>query len=286
MALKVKLANFTTWKIGGIANNFWQPKNVSEIKRILAEALNQKKRVIWFGGGSNILFADDVYDSFIINTRENFAKIKKVKDFIFAESGASLAKLIHFCLENNFLPPTFLIGIPGTIGGALRMNAGGRTNTIWNICEKIMTINLSGKLHLYNKNDLQIAYRKIILPDNEWILGAFFHTNPLIDKSKAIFEMKTLLEKKKLSQPIYQKTCGSVFKNPENKSAWQLIKEVGLQGQKHGGAIISNHHANFIENVDNATFEDVLFLVSLVQKEVWQKFQIKLEPEFKIIRDH
>lgn len=266
------LAKYTSWKIGGAAQLFYQPASIEDLSLFLKENVGANNHlplrcmnITFLGFGSNVLIHDNGINGIVIHTKKLNKLIKKSKT-IYAEAGASLARL------------PFLHGIPGSVGGALAMNAGAFGEEIWDYVIKIITIDHNGNLNERTPADFRINYRHVITPLNEWFVAAEFISQP---KSK--YSKKELLAKRAATQPLAEKTCGSVFRNPPGDYAARLIELCGLKGKQIGGAQVSPKHANFIVNNNNATAADIQNLIDLIKNEVWQKTGVELQLEVKIL---
>ena len=200
---------------------------------------------------------------------------------IYAESGLPNAKLAKLCLKHELSGGEFLAGIPGTIGGALTMNAGAFGNETWRHVERVTMIDRQGRLIDRKPSDFSIAYRTVTRPENEWFASAIFR----FAKREAGQEsgVKQLLQQRNANQPIGQPSCGSVFKNPQGDHAARLIDSAGLKGHCQGGACVSEKHANFIISKPQTRASDIEALIQFIQKTVKQKFNIALETEVRIV---
>jgi UDP-N-acetylmuramate dehydrogenase len=283
---KELLSKYTTWRVGGAAEYFYKPKNLEDLAQFLNLWPNHHQ-IMWLGGGSNVLIRDAGIKATIIHTPNNLNKIALANSIsentVRVEAGVSCAKLVQFCLQQNLIDCAFLAGIPGTIGGALTMNAGAFGDEIWQHIALIETINRFGVIKIQKPQEFNIGYRHIAgLQPNEWFVAGYlqFKSGNVTEARKKIQEnWKNRLS----SQPIKEFTCGSVFKNPKNNFAGQLIEQSGLKNAYIGGAKVSNKHANFIINTGNATATNIEKLMQLITNKVFKKHAIRLEPEVKIL---
>lgn len=233
-----------------------------------------------------MLVSDEGFDGIIIKLAGDFASIK-IDDENFCKCGAavSTAKLHNFYLDNNLEGAEFLAGIPGSIGGAIKMNAGTKDVGISSILQEITLIDNSLEIKTIAAELIDWQYRNSSIKNDEIILSAKFKFNKVSDAK--IDEIKSKIsqmnERRRESQPIGMPSCGSVFKNPVGNSAGKLIEEAGLKGKEIGGAMISDVHANFIVNINCASAQDVVSLIQLAQKEVFEKFSVKLQTELKFL---
>ena len=261
---------------GGLSREFFSPKNVTE----LSEFLNGNSRQVLFVGlGSNLLIRDNGFDGVTIHTKY-LKELAISEGIIEAESGTTLAKLSRFAQSNNKHGAEFLSAIPGSVGGALFMNAGAFGSEIWQYVVSVQTIKLTGKIHQRKKSDYVINYRSVSHKHiDEFFLSARFDFNLKQQND----DVRDLLEKRNSSQPIGLPSCGSVFKNPNGHYAAELIEASELKGFCIGGACVSQKHANYIINQDNATAADIEYLINHIQNTVKSLYNIELETEIIII---
>ncbi len=235
------------------------------------------------GAGSNTLFRDSGFNGIIIKLGKAFNYIKSLKDNKIEVGAATLDKKVsEFAMENSISGLEFLSCIPGSVGGAISMNSGCYNNDISKIFFSLKAMNSKGKIRIFNKNDIKFKYRGSDFKKDLVILSVIFKGQSG-DKNEIENNRINLINKKKVSQPSKIKTCGSTFKNPQNKKAWELIKLSNCQNLVVGGASISTKHSNFFLNNGNATALDIENLVERVQKEVLVKTGINLELEIKIV---
>ena len=262
-------------RAGGDAKFFFTPNNSDELSQFLS---NNQKPVLFLGLGSNLLVRDQGFDGVVIKLKQ-MNQLKLHQDGVYAQAGVSLAKLARFCHANNIQGAEFLSAIPGTVGGALAMNAGAFGAETWQFVTMVKTINNAGEIFFRKKQAFNISYRKVDAHhQDEYFLGANFHFD-LLHQTQ---DIKTLLKKRNASQPTGLASCGSVFKNPKDQYAAKLIEACQLKGFCIGGACISNKHANFIINQDHASATDIENLIQHIQLTVKSKFGINLETEVVI----
>lgn len=268
------LADYTTLHIGGSARLFYQPVDLNDLIMFLRTLPRQEENIIWLGSGSNVLIRDRGIDGVVIHTK-NLNRFEELNASVFrAEAGLLCAKLAKYY--------PFLSGIPGTVGGALAMNAGAFGDEIWNYVVEVETINRNGDLVIRTPDDFKIGYRNVICPDNEWFVsGKFIFNKNDIGKNKQV--ICNLTAKRAVSQPVGELTCGSVFRNPPGDYVARLIELCALKGKRIGDAEVSCKHANFIVNKGNATAEDVENLINYVRSEVKRQTGIDLLLEVKIL---
>ena len=261
---------------GGLTREFFSPKNASELSEFLSD---NSKQVLFIGLGSNLLIRDHGFDGATIHTK-HLKELAISEGIIEAESGTTLAKLSRFAQSNNKHGAEFLSAIPGSVGGALAMNAGAFGSEIWQYVVSVQTINLTGKIQQRKKSDFVIDYRSVSHKHiDEFFLSARFDFNLKQQND----DVRDLLEKRNSTQPIGVPSCGSVFKNPNGNYAAELIEASGLKGFCVGGACVSEKHANYIINHDNATAADIENLINHIQKTVKSLHNIELETEIIII---
>jgi UDP-N-acetylmuramate dehydrogenase len=271
----------STWfRAGGNALGYVIVNNISDLKTIFSYA-NQIKYYI-VGVGSNLMIRDGGFDGLIIKLGKNFNKIKINKDTLSAGAGVLDVNLAKFALKNSIKDFEFFSGIPGTIGGAIKMNAGCFGSQTADILKRILVINKLGKIKYLTKNELGLKYRSSNLTDDLVVLKADFICK--YSSASEIIEKKNYIKlKRESSQPIKEKTSGSTFKNPPGEYAAELIERAGCKGMKNGGASVSTIHSNFIINNGEATALDIENLGKKIIKQVHEKFGITLEWEIKII---
>ena len=261
---------------GGVTSEFFQPVDVNELSDFLK---NNKKPILMVGLGSNLLVRDRGFNGVTIHTK-NLKELSISSDFIESGAGTSLAKLSRFALANLKYGAEFLSAIPGSVGGALAMNAGAFGSEIWQYVISVKTMNLSGEINERLPSDFEISYRSTIHRNsNEFFVSAVFNFN-LKEQNDNVVD---LLQKRNSTQPIGLPSCGSVFKNPKNHFAAKLIESSGLKGYCIGGACVSEKHANYIINQNNASALDIENLISHIQDTIKKEHNIELETEIIII---
>lgn len=279
------LKKHTTFKIGGPARFFVSPVDTPDLKSLVTLAKTEKIPVFVIGAGSNILAADRGIKGIAVKLNSPF--FKKVSgpnkgNYLEAASGLAIADLIQGAKEKSLSGLEFLSGIPGTLGGALAMNAGAWGKDIARLVEKVSVMDYNGKVKVLKKKDIKFGYRKSSLA-KYIILGASLKLAKR-DKSQISANIKRYLSKRRDAQGVGLPNAGCVFKNPPGIGAGRLIDLAGLKGKSCGRAVVSARHANFILNQGGARASDVLKLMSLVKRRVRQRFNINLEPEIKIWR--
>ena len=273
------------FNIGGKTRVFFKPESLSDLVLFLKK-FGAKEKIFILGAGSNILISDNIYDGIIIKLGKNFSNISLLTDnIIVAGSASSDKKISEFALDNELGGLEFLTCIPGTIGGGLRMNAGCFNSEIKDILVSVQAIDRLGKVITIPANKILFKYRNNNLPEDLIFLSASFKGEKK-DKEKIEKKMKELKKTKDNAQPTKIKTSGSTFKNPieqTDKKVWELIRDSVPLDTSFGDAHISEKHANFFVNKNNASFKDMKKLIDFVSKSVEKKTGIKLEKEIKIL---
>jgi len=278
---KVRLSDYTSFKIGGRARYFFEPESFEDLRQVLAFARQSGLRVFILGAGSNLLVSDKGLDALVIRLNNaNFKRCICQGSCIIAGSGLKLNTLILFSSKKNLSGLEFLTGIPGTLGGSLIGNAGAWGKSLGELIDCVGVLGGNGKFKLLRSKQLKFAYRKSNL--NKYIIiWARIKLRPGTKKS-IDSEINRYISRRKRSQANHLPNAGCVFRNPTGDSAGRLIDACGLKGRSIGKAIISGRHANFILNNGKAKSKDVLALMDLTRKEVKRKFKIDLKPEIKI----
>lgn len=275
---KVNLAPFTSWLIGGDAERFYWPTSLDDLSNFL-RATPPHEPLIWLGLGSNVLIADSGLSGTVLVTQGALMGMSQISpNRVRAEAGVSCAQVARFAARNNLVEGEFLAGIPGTVGGALAMNAGAFGGETWEKVVAVETINRQGEIALRDPKEFSIAYRSVKGLQDEWFVAGIFEFSPG-DGKASLEKIKALLDKRAQTQPTGEPSCGSVFRNPPGNYAGHLIETCGLKGTKIGEAQVSPKHANFIINTGNATARDTAALIRLVQARVQAEHGVLLHPE-------
>lgn len=278
-----KLAKYTSWRVGGPADRLYMPFDRQDLINFIAALPHgsgtDAEPVFWMGLGSNLLIRDGGIRGTVINTKGRLKEMRLVPDrSIYVEAGVPCAHVARFCAEQGFIGAEFLAGIPGTMGGALKMNAGAFGGETWPIVKNVDMLNAAGQVHVRKPEDFEINYRSVKGFEDEWFLAAHL-TLQQGDTAASLQRIKGLLEKRAQTQPTNQPSCGSVFKNPESGHAARLIEQTGLKGYAIGGACVSERHANFIINTGKATAADIEALINYVQIKVMESQGVELQTE-------
>lgn len=274
------LAELTSLCIGGPADALVSPEDVHDVCRIVRQA-HAARIPIMVLGGTNLLVQDGGIRGIVLSL-PNLAAIElEDSRLVFAEAGARMPVLLGFAVHHGLSGIEWAAGIPGTIGGAVVMNAGTKLGEMQDCLDAIQMVDLDGRLVTYAAASVAFTYRSVSLPEGV-VVGAWLRLTPA---SRETIESRTksYLQYRKQSQPLSQPNAGSVFKNPQGTTAGRLIEEAGLKGYRVGDAEVSSKHANFIVNLGHARATDVLQLIETVQREVFQRTGITLELEWKVV---
>ena len=276
------MSRHTSWHVGGPADVWFSPRDVEDLSSFL-RALPAEVPITWVGLGSNLLVRDGGIRGVVLSVHGILNALERVgADRVRAEAGVACARLGRQCAKWKLGPADFFAGIPGTVGGALAMNAGAWGAETWPHVVETETIDRVGLRHRRNASEYRYSYRSVTPPvPGEWFLAATFRFEARPDASTD--SIKKLLEKRHASQPIGTWSCGSVFTNPPGGHAADLIERAGLKGFRIGGAAVSDKHANFIVNEGEATAADLESLVRYVQATVERVHGVRLVPEVRVI---
>jgi UDP-N-acetylmuramate dehydrogenase len=278
------MSHHTSWRVGGPAGRMYLPADIEDLGAFL-KTLPADEPLVWVGLGSNLLVRDGGLRATVIMTSGRLNGLGQVgADVIRAEAGVASAKVARFSVDKGLTGAEFLAGIPGTVGGALAMNAGAFGSETWHIVQAVETVDHRGERRTRGPSDYRVGYRSVAGPANEWFVAAHFKLAQG-DRQQARSLIKTLLAKRGATQPTQLPNAGSVFKNPPNDHAARLIEATGLKGLRVGGACVSELHANFIVNTGEASARDIEQLIALVQQRVQEAHGVKLETEVRIVGD-
>jgi UDP-N-acetylmuramate dehydrogenase len=284
------MAKHVSWRAGGVAARAYWPADVDDLAAFL-RTVSSTEPLYFVGLGSNLLVRDGGVRATVVFTHWALRKISLLSKeehniAIYAEAGIASPKVARFAALHGAEGAEFLAGIPGTVGGALAMNAGCYGGETWNIVASVHTIDRQGVVRHRPAGDFKIGYRSVLGSENEAFVAATFRIPRGADaqsEEKSRNKIKYLLSRRIASQPLQQPNAGSVFRNPPNDHAARLIEACGLKGTRIGGAEISSKHANFIVNTGGASAADIETLIDLAQNTVREKFGIDLEREVRII---
>lgn len=276
------MSKHTSWHVGGPAEVYFNPKNRDELASFLRQ-LRADVPVYWVGLGSNLLVRDGGLDGVVISTHGTLDRLERQSETtVYAEAGVACARIARQCIKWGLGPAEFFAGIPGTMGGALAMNAGAFGGETWNHVLEVETIDRHGRQYTRKASEYEATYRHVESPvADEWFLASqlTFEHKPGQNEE----QVRELLAKRKASQPIGEWSGGSTFTNPPQDHAARLIEASGLKGFRIGDASVSEKHANFIINHGNAKAADIEALIAHVQETVASRHGVRLNPEVRIV---
>lgn len=277
-----RLSKHTSFKIGGPAKYLCIPKEIDELKKALRFAKLRKLKILIIGLGSNLLISDKGFDGLVIKPKMSSTSINGTN--VMVESGMPIQKMLNVLAGKGLSGLEFMAGIPGSVGGAVCMNAGQGGSVIGDRVKRVWALDLNGKERVFLRSSSRFGNRGSIFQGGRYVITkvelGLKKGSPYRIKRK----IRSIIKGKLLRQPYDSPSAGSVFKNPNGDFAGRLIEGAGGKGMKVGDALVSKKHANFIVNLGRAKSGEVLKLMSLAKKKVWDKFRIKLEPEIKIVQ--
>ncbi len=282
------MARHTSWRAGGPAERSYRPADIDDLAAFLAR-LPKNEPLLFVGLGSNLLVRDGGFRGTVVLMHSAALRPEIVIGRIYAEAGVASPKVARFAARNNLGGAEFLAGVPGTVGGALAMNAGCYGGETWDIVERAVTVDRSGALHTREHDEFEIGYRHCELKtggrlgEDEWFAAAYFRLSDA-EGAASLARIKAFLGKRVASQPLSLPNAGSVFRNPIGDAAARLIESCGLKGLERGGASVSQKHANFIVNPKGAAkASDIEWLIATVRARVKEKTGVELQPEVRIV---
>jgi len=284
------MSRHTSWRAGGVAKQYVQAESLPALASFIA-TLPVGEKLLWLGLGSNTLVRDGGFDGAVIATQGVMSQLELLDETtVYVGAGVASAKLARFCTNNKLHGAEFFAGIPGLVGGALAMNAGAFGGETWPLVVEVEMINRKGEIKKRAASEFEYGYRHVQgLKADEWFVSATLKLSKQQQekqqKNDNTIDIKQLLARRAASQPTGVASCGSVFRNPEGHYAAQLIEECGLKSKRVGGAVVSQKHANFIINDNDATASDIESLIELVQETVKQNKGITLQTEVRIVGD-
>ena len=282
LLINESMARYNSWRVGGKADRLYIPVSLDDLSFFL-QSLDAGEPVHFVGLGSNLLVSDEGVRGTVVVMHNALNRLEMDGGMVYADAGVTCAKLARFSAKHAKQGGEFWAGIPGTVGGALCMNAGCHGGETWDSVYQVLTIDSKGVIHERHASEFLATYRHVEMPvENEWFVGAWFK---LADGDAEVSEqkIKTLLAKRLATQPLNLPNAGSTFRNPEGDFAARLIEACGLKGHMIGGAQISEKHANFIVNLGDATANDIQQLISLMRNKVKEKFGISLQQEVRVL---
>jgi len=278
------MSKHTSWRVGGTADQFYRPADIDDLGCFLART-NNNEVIVWIGLGSNLLVRDGGIRGVVIQTSGLLGEMHvQTNDTVRVEAGVACAKVARFCAKNGFSGAEFLVGIPGTMGGALAMNAGAFGGETWPLVVAVETMGRDGQRHLRIPSEYSIAYRHVDGPKDEWFIAAHLSMQKG-DSDIGLKKIKQFLAQRTDTQPTGQSSSGSVFRNPPGDFAGRLIEACGLKAYRIGDACVSEKHANFFINQGAATANDIEALIHHVAEVVEKKFAVRLVAEVHVIGD-
>ena len=281
----VPLARYTSWRVGGTADRLFIAENLNELQAFL-QTLDHAEPIYFIGLGSNLLVRDGGVRGTVIVMHQGLSDLRMDGKYIYAEAGVTCGKLARYCANQYKEGAEFMAGIPGTVGGALAMNAGCYGSETWNIVHQVLTVDRQGAMHVRNESEFIPSYRHVEMPvPDEWFLGAWFKLEPG-NADEPLHKIKKLLATRLASQPLNLPSAGSTFRNPHGDFAARLIEASGLKGYQIGGAQVSPKHANFIVNLGNATALDIELLIRHMKDTVLEKQGVALQQEVRVIGEY
>lgn len=277
------MGRHTTFQVGGPADLFVEPGSREEVRYAIKIARRERVPFFVTGNGSNILVADSGYRGMIIHIGKNLSQITVKDGIIEAGAGASLARIAKAALSNSLTGMEFAAGIPGSLGGAVVMNAGAYNGEMKDILLSVDVLTPEGNFITLPVRELDLSYRYSIIPEKEFIvLAARLELHPG-DPEAIRGRMDELAQARKLKQPLDYPSAGSTFKRPEGYFAGKLVQDAGLKGYRVGGAQVSEKHSGFVINVGGAEAEEIRFLIRQVRMKVYRQFGVMLEPEVRFL---
>lgn len=275
------MAHHTSWRVGGRADVYFRPRSREELAGFLRR-LDPRTPVHWVGLGSNLLVRDGGVRGVVIATTGGLRQLRHLGDgLVEAEAGVTCSALARHCVRWQVGPAEFFAGIPGTVGGALAMNAGAFGGETWQHVVEVDVMDHGGNLRCRRRADYQAGYREVRGPAGEWFVAARFGFDA--QRPSRSETLRAILRERKARQPVSMPSCGSVFRNPPGDFAGRLIETAGLKGMRIGGAQVSELHANFIVNTGAATAADIEALIAHVQAVVAERHGVRLRPEVHVL---
>ncbi|MFK7885628.1 MAG: UDP-N-acetylmuramate dehydrogenase [Gammaproteobacteria bacterium] len=275
------MSKHTSWRVGGPADTYFKPADREDLAAFVA-ACDAMEDSLWIGLGSNLLVRDGGYRGVVVASHRALSALERLGPTVVkAEAGVPCAKIAKRCTTWQLGPAEFFAGIPGTVGGALAMNAGAYDGETWRYVREVETMDASGVIHTRQASEFDVGYRHVVAPATEWFISATFEFDAAGQTSADA--IRELLVRRKATQPIGLPSCGSVFRNPPDDHAARLIEAAGLKGLRVGGAQVSPMHANFIINTGEASAADIEALLVLVRDQVAHQFDVRLIAEVKIV---
>jgi UDP-N-acetylmuramate dehydrogenase len=277
------MSRHVSWRAGGPADRYYRPADAADLAEFLRR-LPPEEPILWLGLGSNLLVRDGGFRGTVIALHGVMEHVEVLSEGrLRVEGGVHCARLAKVCAQHGLAGAAFFAGIPGTVGGALAMNAGAWGSETWQRVERVEVMSRHGELQTLTAGEFQVSYRTVKGPAPDLCFIAAEMRFPPDAAARGREEIRDLLAQRREKQPVGQPSCGSVFRNPPGEHAARLIEATGLKGRRIGDAVVSVKHANFILNSGEARADDIEDLVHLVQAEVRRAHNIEMEPEVRIV---
>ncbi|MGK7873567.1 MAG: UDP-N-acetylmuramate dehydrogenase [Xenococcaceae cyanobacterium] len=282
---QVRLANLTSFRVGGLAQWYVEPRNREGLQATFEWFQSQNLPLTLLGAGSNLLVSDRGIPGLVISTRHlRHTQFDPDTGKVTASAGVPIARLAWRAARRGWRGLEWAVGIPGTVGGAVVMNAGAHNQCTGDILVDALVVSPDGRIEKLTPEDLGYSYRTSILQgDQRLAIQATFQLEPGFTRAEVMATTDQNLKQRKSSQPYHLPSCGSVFRNPNPHAAGWLIEQIGLKGHQIGGAQVAHRHANFILNCGSATADDIFRLIRYIQEQVEYNWSLSLEPEVKLL---
>lgn len=277
------MRNHTTFKIGGPVDILVEPSSIEEIESVLGICKEEGMPFMVIGNGSNLLVRDGGIRGVVLKTADLLSKVRVEGEKVIAEAGAMMSKISNVALENSLEGFEFASGIPGTIGGAVTMNAGAYDGEIKGYVSSVVCLDSNGSIKKYSRDEMEFGYRKSLVQTKNLVVLQVELELKKGEKSEIKAKIDDFTERRTTKQPLHLASGGSTFKRPEGYFAGKLIEDAGLRGLRYKNVQISEKHCGFVVNLGDSKAEDVLNLIGVVQKTVYDKFGVQLETEIRII---
>lgn len=277
------MARHSTWRAGGPARRYFEPASLADLQTFMHEGLGDDDALL-VGAGSNLLVRDGGFDGVVIATQKLDAFVELEPGTFRVEAGVACARVAKSTAQSGYRGAEFMIGIPGSIGGALAMNAGAYGSETWQLVTAVETLSRSGELRQRAPAEFEVGYRQVKGLDGEWFVAACLRLEAAGEED-TVARVAELLEHRASTQPVGRPSCGSVFRNPPGQHAAALIERCGLKGHRIGGCHVSEKHANFILNEDGASAADIEAMIEHVRAVVQDRCGVALIAEVHIVGD-
>lgn len=276
------MKKYTSLKVGGPADCLLFPKDMKELRKVILRARRKRIPLFVLGKGTNLIVRDRGIRGWVVSLTQGMKKLETDGEYMVAEAGCSLQQVVRFSVQRGLTGLEPFFGIPGTVGGGLRMNAGAWGAELKDVVHSVTLMREDGEMVIRPRSRLKFSYRSLTIPSSWIILKGCFHLKEG-SREKILERVKSFSEMRKRTQPLDYPSAGSIFKNPEEGPAGKWIDEVGLKGFRMGQAMVSERHANFIINLGKATAEEILRLIEWVERRVYEERGISLEREVKVV---